>query len=151
MTSKITNVILFIIITTLLVLAYVFFIKKPPEEGNLVSSFVSSSSGGLSEKDNSSLDSSITKDFLSVLLNVKSIKLNDAIFSDEAFSNLKDSSILLTSTGDEGRSNPFAPIGYEATITPKSSTITVPQTTTPETSITTMDSSVTPVTPPTLP
>ena len=66
-------------------------------------------------------DSSITKEFLSILLSVKSIKLDDAVFADKAFTNLKDSSILLTSTGDEGRINPFAPIGSETATTPISS------------------------------
>ena len=111
---KIKNIIIFTIIATVLILTYVFFIKKSPEENNLVTSSGRVVSGASTNTE----DSSITKEFLSILLSVKSIKLDDAVFADKAFTNLKDSSILLTSTGDEGRINPFAPIGSETATTP---------------------------------
>lgn len=114
MASKIKNIILFTIIAAILILVYIFFIKKAPDEQNLVSS----SSSTLPNADVLNNNSSITKDFLSVLLSVKSIKLDNAIFSDGAFSNLHDSSILLTPTGDEGRANPFAPIGQDPVVIP---------------------------------
>ena len=50
-------------------------------------------------------------DFLSFLLSVKSIKLNDQILSDSVFSNLHDSTIDLLPDGDQGRPNPFAVYG----------------------------------------
>ena len=116
MASKIKNIIIFTIIAASLILIYIFFIKKAPEEEN----FISSSNTALSDTNTLQQNSLIARDFLSVLLSVKSIKLNDTIFSDGAFVQLHDSSILLTSPspGDQGRLNPFAPIGYEAAITP---------------------------------
>lgn len=118
MSSKIKNIIIFIVIATLIILAYVFFIKKSPEEQNLVSSLPLSNNTILPVADVLGQNSLIAQDLLSVLLSVKSIKLDDAIFSDEAFINLKDSSISLNPSGDEGRSNPFAPIGFETFSTP---------------------------------
>ena len=73
-------------------------------------------------------NSLIAKNLLSILLSVKSIKLNDAIFSDTAFINLRDSSILLTPSGDEGRANPFAPVGSDAVTTPIAPVLTPPTT-----------------------
>ncbi len=107
---KVKNIIIFAGIAVILILIYVVFIKGAPEESNLViSSGETSSNTSISDK-----GSSISEDFLSVLLNVKNIKLEDTIFSDRSFINLKDSSILLTPSGDEGRLNPFAPIGFDA-------------------------------------
>ena len=116
MASKIKNIIIFTIIAASLILIYIFFVKKAPEEEN----FISSSNTASSDTNTLQQNSLIARDFLSVLLSVKSIKLNDTIFSDGAFVQLHDSSILLTSPspGDQGRLNPFAPIGYEAAITP---------------------------------
>ncbi len=113
MASKIKNIIIFAVVAALLILIYIFFIKKVPEEQNLISS----SNTALPATDTFNQNSLMTKDFLSVLLNVKSIKLDNTIFSDRAFINLHDSSILLIPPGDEGRLNPFAPIGYETTTT----------------------------------
>jgi len=107
---KIKNIIIFGGIAVVLILVYVVLIKKAPEESNLVTS----SGAASSNTDTSDQSSPISEEFLSVLLNIKNIKLDDAIFSDRAFINLKDSSILLTPSGDEGRLNPFAPIGFDA-------------------------------------
>jgi hypothetical protein len=68
-----------------------------------------------------------------MLLSVKSIKLEDSIFSNIAFNNLHDSSIDLIPPSNKGRVNPFAPIGYEDTLAPK--TPAKPQTVTPPTCI----------------
>lgn len=76
-----------------------------------------------------------------MLLNVKKIKLNSSIFSNTAFINLHDSSILLSPSGDEGRLNPFAPIGFEASSAPSNSTSP------PSFDTTQTDSTVVPVAP----
>jgi len=121
MISKIKNIIIFAVIVVALILVYVFFIKKSPEEANLISSSVSPLGNAVlpDQQPISAENSSVAKDFLSVLLNVKSVKLDGSIFSDPAFMNLSDSSILLVPDGNEGRPNPFAPIGSEnATVAP---------------------------------
>lgn len=55
----------------------------------------------------------INREFVSMLLNLRSITLNDDIFSEPAFQALMDNTIRLNQPGNEGRSNPFAPIGVE--------------------------------------
>lgn len=110
MASKIKNIIIFTVIAVVLILIYIFFIKPSPEEANLTSS---ADNMVLPDTNTLNENSLISKDFLSVLLNVTNIKLDDTIFSDKAFLNLHDSTILLVAPGDEGRLNPFAPIGFE--------------------------------------
>lgn len=108
------NIIIFIAAGAILVLVYVFFIKKSPETSGLVSTSTNPVTPLTTSNDTSSTDALGTKDFLAILLNVKNIKLDDRIFSDIAFTSLRDSSIVLTADGTEGRANPFAPIGADA-------------------------------------
>ncbi|MBI2630796.1 hypothetical protein HYW73_01080 [Candidatus Nomurabacteria bacterium] len=63
-------------------------------------------------------DSKIAENFLTLLLSVRNISLNDSIFDEMAWSNLKDSSIVLIPDGTEGRPNPFAPLGYDSARVP---------------------------------
>jgi len=109
--SKIKNILIFLVIGVILVFVYLYFFKSTPEAS------LTSTSGNLVLPTTSATDVnlSIGKDFLTVLLNVKNIKLDDNIFSDLAFSSLHDSSILLIPDGTEGRPNPFAPIGSDLT------------------------------------
>lgn len=107
---KIKNIIIFVAIGAALVLIYVFFIKPDPDIPVLVSSIpnpIAQNGEALNR------NSSVAGEFLNLLLNVKNIKLDDAIFSDDAFNSLHDSSITLIPDATEGRSNPFAPIGSD--------------------------------------
>ena len=130
MTPKLKNILIVSAIIVGVVLIYVFFIKSPQEEqAGLVS--VSSNGNVSSATDTLVRDSEVTREFLSLLLNVKNIKLDDRIFADVAFGSLRDSSIVLIPDGTEGRPNPFAPIGFDtpnATFSPP-----VPATSTPPT------------------
>lgn len=111
MNSNIKNIILFALIALLAVASYLFFTRDKGEEANLTSTLGESPSGVTLP----STDSSMNQDFLSVLLSVKSIRLDVSIFSDPVFLGLRDSSILLVPTLDEGRPNPFAPLTGVAT------------------------------------
>jgi len=122
MNPKIKNIILFTVIAIVMISIYVLFIKKEPEQANLVTfsseenlanNTIASTRSTLVEQ----ADPQIAKDFLSILLSVKNISLDDSIFTDIAFISLRDSSILLVPLGDEGRPNPFAPIGTEINTT----------------------------------
>ena len=120
MTPKIKNIIIFVAVIIAFILIYIFFIKSSPEENNLISI---SSNSAIPSTTNTSKGSDVlaTRDFLAILLSVKSIKLDDGIFSDAAFNALFDSNIVLIPDGTEGRTNPFAPIGSDFTSTlPKS-------------------------------
>ena len=116
MSSKIKNIIILIVVAVALVLVYIFFIKKAPtQDATLTSSTTGAAvTPGAGTTSGATDTAAISEDFITLLLNVKSIKLDDTIFSDQAFISLRDSSIILTQTGDEGRPNPFAPIGSEA-------------------------------------
>ena len=112
MKGKIKNIIILVVVAVILILVYFYFIKGNSDQTALISS----SPNPVLPANGANADSQITQDFLSLLLNVRSIKLDDTIFSDVAFKNLSDSSITLTPDGTEGRTNPFAPLG-SATIT----------------------------------
>ena len=148
MASKIKNIITFTVIAVILILIYIFFIKPAPTEQNLISS--STPNTVLPNTNTIDQNSLIARDFLSVLLSVKNIKLDDTIFSDGSFANLHDSSILLASPGpgDEGRLNPFAPIGSDVVIAPAVPVIppVSPTCTLPKVLNTTTNTCVTPVT-----
>ena len=109
---KIRNILIFIAIAVALILGYVFFVKPGfSDQSTLVSSSNTATSGG-TEASPSASNPLATEDFLTLLLGVKNIKLNDTIFSDPAFSSLHDSSIVLSlDPTEEGRPNPFAPLG----------------------------------------
>ena len=124
---KIKNIIIFIAIAAVLILVYIFFLEPAPTQQNLISSgttnAVSTNTGSTPDQ-----NSAISQDFLSTLLNINSLKLDGTIFSDPAFTNLHDSSILLTIPTDEGRANPFAPIGVDATPSTPATMTTNPST-----------------------
>ena len=85
---KIKNIIIFTAIAATFVLIYIFFIKPSPEEANLVSSpsnTVLPDVNSTSTDINPNTTSLLAKDFLTLLLNVKNIKLDDSILSDPAF------------------------------------------------------------------
>ncbi len=120
---KLRNIIIFISIAAVLVLAYVFFTRSSSQDtagnANLVTTTplgaVAPVSGAASDPNASA---KITGDFLTLLLNVNNIKLDDSIFADPAFLSLHDSTIVLTQDGTEGRANPFAPFGTDDAAAP---------------------------------
>lgn len=115
MSSTIKNIIILVAVAVVLILAYVFFLKPAPEVAPLTST--SPTTNTTNATGGAVIPMSGT-DFLAMLLNVKSIRLDDTIFSDPAFISLHDSSIELINDGTEGRPNPFAPIGSDVITTP---------------------------------
>ncbi len=110
------NIIIFMGIAAIFVATYIFLTGGSEPEDNLVSSSSSPTSSVIPGEQNtivSSEQNQIAQNFLSLLLNIKSIKLDDSIFSDDAFNSLRDSSIVLVPDGNEGRPNPFAPFGTD--------------------------------------
>lgn len=118
--SKIKNIIIFTSITVVFILIYIFFIKPEPVTENLVSTPSNAALPDIvdigSNMNMENKSSFIAKDFLSLLLNVKNIKLDDTIFSEVAFDSLRDSSIVLVPDGNEGRPNPFAQLGSDKVV-----------------------------------
>ncbi len=65
-------------------------------------------------------DASVTtssNQFLSLLLDVQSIKLDDTLFASPSFTTLQDLSRPIAPDTNPGRANPFAPIGDDTTST----------------------------------
>lgn len=123
---KIKNILIFVAIAIIFVLIYVYFIKGSSDSNtpSLVSTSTSGSATSASTTTSTTEDNSaVANDFLTLLSSVQTIQLDDAIFSDDAFNSLHDSSIILTPDGTEGRVNPFAPIGTDAVTVPATTTI----------------------------
>lgn len=104
MNSKLKNILIFIVIFALAAGAYVLFFKPKPTP-----SLTSTSGAPVSTLSGST----VGQEFLSTLLNTRNIKLDDAVFNSPAFGRLQDYTITLTPEGNEGRENPFAPLGAE--------------------------------------
>ena len=115
MNSKIIkNIIIGVVLVIALFLIYIFFIKKGPATDATLTSSGAPVSDGTDVSGATGDMSQVSKDFVSLLLSVKSIKLDDSLLKNPAFVSLQDSSIILTQDGNEGRLNPFAPIGSES-------------------------------------
>lgn len=130
MKSQIRNIIIFVAIGLVFVFVYLVFIKGDNKDVPALVGTTSVSTNSTKNPTNTSAkDSEIAQDFLTLLLNVKNITLNDGLFSDKAFTSLRDSSILLVPDGNEGRPNPFAPIGVDIGTLPPQATPVVSTTT----------------------
>lgn len=114
MLSKIKKIILFLILAIILFAIYFLFLKPKTQEPNLQTQTAenNSTTENQNEKENNK-ESILAKEFLNLLLNVKSIEVNQDFFANPIFRNLKDSEVLLSQDKSEGRPNPFAPIGQD--------------------------------------
>jgi hypothetical protein len=121
---KLKNIIIFVAIAAVFALIYIFFLKtdKVPDASLVSSPNTSTLPAGAAPVAGAGAPSDgvsvAANDFLTLLLGVKNIKLPEAIFSDPAFQGLRDSSIVLVPDGNEGRPNPFAPLGQDIAIAP---------------------------------
>ena len=114
--SKTTkNIMIFVGIGVIAVLAYVFLFKKE-EEANLTTNTNPLSTVTINTVPENNIDSDLSKDILATLSSVKNITLDDALFSSNAFLSLVDGTVPLDPDGNEGRLNPFAPIGVDSNI-----------------------------------
>lgn len=123
MSSPVKKIILFVVIFILAVVGYVVFFGGDTSSDALLTT--NDQALGSTE---SVSQTGVGREFLTSLLNIKNIKLNDSIFSNPSFSNLQDFTITLVEQ-PSGRPNPFAPVGSDQTT---SSTPTTPTPTTPE-------------------
>jgi hypothetical protein len=134
------NIIIFVSIAAAFVLVYIFFIRQPAgsETPTLVATPAETGTPTLAPVGATGAGG---QDFLTLLLSVRSIRLDTGIFADPAFQSLYDSTIVLLPDTTKGRPNPFAPIGID--IAPPAPAEIPPTTTAPTTIIT----PVVPVTP----
>lgn len=94
--KKFKTVIIVVLVIAIAFVAYSYFFAKPTEPVLSVQAV--------------STTPSVDQDLIAILLQLKSIKLDDAIFSDSAFKSLQDFSQELVQE-PIGRNNPFAPLG----------------------------------------
>lgn len=126
MKGNIKNIILFVVILLVLLTVFFVLIKKPKgEEANLVSTTSAPVVAGTqtpTQTTQNAIDNSknleIAKDFLTLLLSVKSLTLEDSIFNDIGFTSLKDNTREIYHDNSEGRPNPFAPVGSDVFLLP---------------------------------
>jgi len=120
MNSTLKNGLMFVGIGVALVLVYIFVIKKDKPEENLVSSTGAPiiSNVNLNSVVDNDINLELSQDTLEILSSINNIVLEDSIFSSIAFKSLRDGTILLIPDGNEGRVNPFAPIGSDDILPP---------------------------------
>ncbi len=109
MKAIIRNIIILAVVVGLGIVGYsVFFKKDAPSLGGLVTT----SGQGVGQTARA-IDAP-GKDFINILLNIRTLKLDDAIFSNTAFTSLQDFSRPIPPDTDPGRPNPFAPLGADS-------------------------------------
>ncbi len=69
-------------------------------------------------------DATISDPFLGLLLNMRNIRFDESIFSNPSFTILQDFSTTIQGDGNQGRPNPFAPIGTDAVVQQQLFTLT---------------------------
>ena len=93
----------------------VVFVLLNPGQSNQPSSSITSSDGNtvntLSDQRNEVQQ--LSDELLGLLTSLEGIRLDDAIFSNPAYAELRDITIPVPSDGVTGRQNPFAPLGAE--------------------------------------
>lgn len=138
MKGNIKNLILLLIIGVALIVAYFVFFKKEPETENLVAgsnnTIVPTNVSINTITTSSEIDNELSARILTTLSSIKTITLNDSIFSSLAFKSLIDGTVSLPAETNVGRSNPFAPIGVDvngnATQITETTQVPVPNSTT---------------------
>jgi hypothetical protein len=81
-------------------------------------------------------DVALNDKFLSLLLNMRTIKLDQSIFTSQTYLSLRDFSTPIAPDPNPGRVNPFAPIGIDAANAPAYTVITaVPSSVTKSTAV----------------
>lgn len=109
MIKKLRPILIFAGVIILAMIAYSFFKKLAPASSGSTLATTSS------VQDMGTNDVAVGGEFVTMLLNLRTISLDDSILHSPTFTGLKDFSIVLTQLGNQGRPNPFAPFGVEAT------------------------------------
>lgn len=114
MSSKIKNLI-FVLVGLALILVYILFFKKDKTESNLtVNNTNPINTAEINTVATNPIDDKLSNEILSTLSSIKTITLEDKIFKSNAFNSLVDGTVPLVQDGNQGRPNPFAPIGSDA-------------------------------------
>lgn len=115
MSNKLKNLI-FILAGLALILVYVLFFKKDNTKDQALTVNTNNNIGTaeINKVEANPIDEKLSSEILATLSSIKSITLEDKIFTSNAFQSLVDGTVPLVKDGNEGRPNPFAPIGNDA-------------------------------------
>lgn len=113
--KAIKNIILFLVLAVLAVAAYAGYTEFSNSDNqqistNSLSSLIGSNSIGQIQESTLVVQNA---DILRILGSIQGIQLNDEIFSNPVFKELKDSRFTIPKPPSRGRINPFRPIGIE--------------------------------------
>ena len=113
--SLIRNIIIFVVVFALAVVGYKFFFgSKTATPALQTTSGLGVGTTTTPSATTSAASSAVGGDFLSLLLNIQSIKLDDSVLSSKAFTVLQDFNRPIPPDANPGRTNPFAPIGVDS-------------------------------------
>jgi len=116
MTPKIKNILIFVGIFIAIIAVYFIFFNKPAAKATITKTTSSTAKKGAV-----AVTPTVGQEFLTQLLNIQTVKLDDSIFASKAFNSLKDTTdttLKLNSLNDEGRDNPFSPVGSDVVTPP---------------------------------
>lgn len=114
---KIILILLIVGIAGAIVYFLMFANVEPSTQGSPLQTTTGQNVSGLAAQSTPEVNADqIGQEFLAQLLNIKTIKLREDIFSSPTFISLKDFTIELIQPGNEGRVNPFAPFGIDANV-----------------------------------
>jgi len=137
MKKLIKGILILVVIIIVVVVASSFLKSKKSSSTSGLESTTGATANTLPGVQNENTEGlSVSDQFLRLLLSMQDIELDQSIFVDPAFTNLKDFSVQIIPRNNEGRVNPFAPVGKDTTsliASPQSNT-NIPvgtQTTTP--------------------
>lgn len=102
-----------IVIVLALVGAGIYFFVVQPKNTPVEPGLVSATTGASQGLQNASSGNTTGSQVVTILRNLSVIKLDDSVFQNPAFSLLTDVSIALPPITNQGRRNPFAPVGAE--------------------------------------
>jgi hypothetical protein len=122
MSTKVKNL-LFVLAGLSLILVYILFFKKDnTNDANLTVNTTNINTADIAKVENNPIDEQLSSEILATLSSIKSITLEDKIFNSKSFQSLVDGTVSLVKDGNEGRPNPFAPIGADASLAPTNAT-----------------------------
>jgi hypothetical protein len=119
MNSILKTIIILAVLTGIAMAGYMFFFKKdtpPGVQGGLATVAGTAVNTGVDTAVLNQNAQNASRDFLALLLNIRSIKLDDTLFTSPAFSALADLSRPINPDTDPGRANPFAPLGADSDV-----------------------------------
>jgi hypothetical protein len=109
MSSKIRNLIIFIVIFGLAFAGYSFFVKDSSKSNNTGTLSGTSANPTVAGGNANVFDQT----FLSMLTDLRGIKLEAGILTSDAFTKLQENTKILIEEPNPGRPNPFAPLGND--------------------------------------